>query len=106
MLNRSYSATSQDVCRRQFLKSSAAAALGPVASRHQDDPARKLHSSFDELKLLGARVKPVASGEYQARIAHAQQLLAEQKPEPNASSLLLGPRSTTSRACIGGPASA
>jgi len=79
MINRSYPVEIH-ISRRQFLRSSAAAAaLGPVES-----PARKLPSSFDELKPLGGRVKPIASVEYQARLAHAQQLLGEQKPELNA----------------------
>ena len=74
--------------RRRLLKSVAAfAALPPAAAfarekRNNND--RALRSSFDALKQLGARVKPIVSDEYQARVARVQQLLAEQKPQLDA----------------------
>lgn len=77
--------------RRELLYSgAAAAALAPVAARAQEKPA-PLPKSFDALKPLGSRVKPIPSEEFQGRIARAQQLLAEQQPRLDA--LFLAPGS-------------
>ncbi|HVO57370.1 MAG TPA: Xaa-Pro peptidase family protein [Dongiaceae bacterium] len=77
--------------RRELLYSgAAAAALAPVAARAQEKPA-PLPTSFDALKPLGSRVKPIPSEEFQGRIARAQQLLAEQQPRLDA--LFLAPGS-------------
>ena len=71
--------------RRRLLESAAAfAALTPAAAFAREkcnNNDRALPSSFDVLKPLGARVKPIVSDEYQARVARVQQLLAEQKPQ-------------------------
>jgi Xaa-Pro aminopeptidase len=74
--------------RRKLVKSAAAfAALAPAATfaperREKND--RTVPPSFDSLKPLSTRVKPITSDEHQSRIAHAQQLLAEQKPRMDA----------------------
>jgi Xaa-Pro dipeptidase len=47
--------------------------------RNNDPP-----QSFDALKPLGSRVKPIVAEEYQARIGRAQELLAEQDPKLDA----------------------
>ena len=74
--------------RRQLIKSTAAlAVLSPVSAFGKQDAAKKMQSapsSFDSLKPLGTRVKPVTAEEYQARIARAQRLLAEQNPKLDA----------------------
>ena len=56
------------------------AVVAPTATFAQSQKDSALPSGFDGLKPLGARVKPITSDEYQARIARAQQLLAAQKP--------------------------
>jgi Xaa-Pro dipeptidase len=79
--------------RREVIKSVALlAAAGPVASLAKDSQTPGPPVSFDTLKPLGARVKPIASDEYLARIAHAQQLLAERNPKLDA--LFLAPGSS------------
>jgi Xaa-Pro dipeptidase len=73
--------------RRQLIKSTAAlAVLSPVSAFGEQDAKKILPtpSSFDSLKPLGSRVKPVTPEEYQARIARAQRLLAEQDPKLDA----------------------
>jgi Xaa-Pro dipeptidase len=73
-------ASSRHLSRREFLQTTAVlGAFTPnstFARENQNDP---LPSSFDALKPFGARVKSITSDEYQARVARAQQLLAEQK---------------------------
>ena len=71
--------------RRQLLQSSAAfAALAPISALGQEKRDSSLPASFAQLKPLGARVKPITSEEYQARVARTQLLLAEQKPRMDA----------------------
>ena len=79
------------ITRRQLFKTastaSACAAAGVLwggaanlsAAENQETP-RPLPASFDKLKPLGDRVKSIRVEEFQARIAHAQQLMAEAKP--------------------------
>jgi len=77
--------------RRKFVQSAGAvAALAPAAALTQEKTAdSSLPSAFAQLKPLGARVKPITSEEYGARIARAQRLLAEQNPKLDA--LFLAP---------------
>lgn len=75
--------------RRKFVQSAGAvAALVPSAALAQGKPettaASSLPPAFDQLKPLGSRVKPITPEEYQARVAHAQQLLTEQNPKLDA----------------------
>jgi Xaa-Pro aminopeptidase len=71
--------------RRQFLRSAAAvSAVAPIPTVAQEKRDGSLPASFDGLKPLDSRIKPIASDEYQARIAHAQQLLVQQKPHMDA----------------------
>jgi Xaa-Pro dipeptidase len=77
--------SSNSVSRRQLLRSTAAlAAIAPVSAIAQEKPIKSLPSAFDELKPLGARVKPIASEEYRARVDRAQQLLSKQDPKLDA----------------------
>jgi Xaa-Pro aminopeptidase len=77
--------------RRKFVQSAGAmAALAPAATLAQEKTAdSSLPSAFAQLKPLGARVKPINSEEYRARIERAQRLLAEQNPKLDA--LFLAP---------------
>jgi Xaa-Pro dipeptidase len=71
--------------RRTLLQSTTALAmLAPISSLEQEKNDRNLPPSFAALKSFGARVKPISSEEYQARIARAQQLLAQQNPPMDA----------------------
>jgi Xaa-Pro dipeptidase len=71
--------------RRRLLQSTAAvAAIAPISSRARSNETDRLPTPFDGLKPLGTRVKPIASDEYQVRIARAQQLLAEQSAKLDA----------------------
>src|SRR5215467_3838601 len=75
--------------RRKFVRSAGAvAALAPTAALAQDQPgtvaANSLPAAFEQLKPLGSRVKPITPEEYQARVARAQHLLAEQNPKMDA----------------------
>jgi Xaa-Pro dipeptidase len=69
------------ISRRQVIKSAAFAAAIPIpfvvsASQREGPPP-----SFTGLKPLGTRIKPITPEEYQARVARAQTLLAEQNPK-------------------------
>ena len=77
--------------RRELIKTAAAAtsgiatgtafaerATGQQAPAHA--AAQSLPPAFDALKPLGDRVKPIRPEELQARVAHAQQLMADSKP--------------------------
>ena len=77
--------------RRKFVQSAGAIlALAPTRALAQEKTAdSSLPAAFGRLKPLGARVKPVTSEEYRARIERAQQLLAEQNPKLDA--LFLAP---------------
>jgi Xaa-Pro dipeptidase len=71
--------------RRRLLQSTAViAAIAPISRLDLENPADSLPSPFDGLKPLGTRVKPIASDEFEARIARAQQLLAEQSAKLDA----------------------
>jgi Xaa-Pro dipeptidase len=54
--------------------------LAPISGLAQEKNDRDLPPGFAALRSFGTRVKPIASLEYQARIARAQQLLVQQKP--------------------------
>ena len=76
--------------RRDLFKTAAVAtggAAGAVftgtAAGHRapaQDTGQSLPPAFDALKPLGDRVKPIRAEELQARVAHAQQLMADSKP--------------------------
>src|SRR5882724_653610 len=71
--------------RRKLLQSTAAiTGLVPFSSLAQEKREGSLPVSFAELKPLGSRVKPIPLEEYQARVARAQQLLFQQKPQMGA----------------------
>ena len=77
--------------RRQLLRSAAAvSALAPIPTLAQEKRDGSLPVSFDGLKPLGSRIKPIASDEYQARIDRAQRLLVQQKPHVDALFVLPG----------------
>ena len=59
--------------------------MAPAAAVAQEKTTdSSLPAGFANLKPLGARVKPISSEEYRARIERAQQLLAEQNPKLDA----------------------
>src|ERR1043166_2573083 len=75
--------------RRKFVQSAGAmAAIAPAAAlvktKTESREDSSLPPAFAQLKPLGSRVKPIASEEYQGRIARAQKLLAEQNPKLDA----------------------
>jgi Xaa-Pro dipeptidase len=78
--------TSSRLDRRQLIQSTAglAALLAPISVLAQAKRDSPLPATFDGLQPLGTRVKPITSDEYQARVARAQLLLAEQKPKLDA----------------------
>ncbi len=80
-MNHTKASASKRFSRRKLLKSTATlAALAPISSLAQEKHDHSLPASFDGLKPLGSRVKPITSDEYLARLARARQLLATQKP--------------------------
>jgi len=77
--------TSGRLNRRQLMQSTAAlAALAPISALLQAKRDSPLPATFDGLQPLGSRVKAITSAQYQARVARAQLLLAEQKPKLDA----------------------
>jgi len=60
------------------------AALAPVPAFGQSQKTNSLPASFDGLKPLGPRVKPITAEELQSRVARAQKLLTEQNPKLDA----------------------
>jgi len=71
--------------RRQLLRSAAAVSgAGTIPTLAQEKRDGSLPASFDGLKPLGSRVKPITSDEYQARIDRVQRLLVQQKPQIDA----------------------
>ena len=71
--------------RRRFLQSAAAAsslALVPALPRKGAEalPQETHGADFSALKPLGARIKPITAEEFQARLARAQQLMADSSP--------------------------
>ena len=80
--------------RRKFVQSTAAlAALVPAAAPAvalaQEKPDSALPPAFARLKPLGARIRPITSEEFEARISRAQELLGQQTPRLDA--LFLAP---------------
>jgi Xaa-Pro dipeptidase len=79
------------VSRRDMLKTvslatagatAGASAMGALpAAAPQSSGGSTLPPAFDALKPLGSRVKPVTAEEYQQRIARAQQLMTDAKPQ-------------------------
>jgi Xaa-Pro dipeptidase len=72
--------------RRQFMQSAGAiAALAPAGALPQEKAeGSSLPPAFAQLKPLGSRIKPITAEEFQARIARAQELLAQQNPKLDA----------------------
>jgi len=82
------------ITRRNFVQTAAACVTAPlldssaaaknrrlaagVTSRGQET---KLPPAFDSLQPLGDKVHPIEASEYQSRIARAQQLLTDAKPD-------------------------
>src|SRR3984885_1495338 len=79
------------VSRRDMLKTvslatagatTGASAMGAMpAAAPQSSGGSTLPPAFDALKPRGSRVKPVTAEEYQQRIARAQQLMTDAKPQ-------------------------
>jgi Xaa-Pro dipeptidase len=88
------------ISRRDILKTASLATAGATANAinssavaaQQTSAAAALPPSFDSLKPLGARVKPISAEEYQQRIARAQQLMTDSKPQIQA--LFVAPGTT------------
>jgi Xaa-Pro dipeptidase len=60
---------------------SQAVLLGSVKAQQTPTQSKQpLPPAFDALKPLGNRVKPIRTEEFQARVAHAQQLMTDTKP--------------------------
>ncbi len=58
--------------------------LGRAAAGHPLPPQESsapLPAAFDKLKPIRDRVKPITAEEFQGRVAHAQQLMSEAKPQ-------------------------
>src|ERR1700690_2388071 len=79
------------ISRRTFVRTGATAwaagaiAPGTVAEAGAGtSPETKLPPAFDSLRPLGDRIHPIAADEYQARIARAQQLMTDAKPDYSA----------------------
>jgi Xaa-Pro dipeptidase len=90
-MNPSKNDSTAAINRRQLIQSATAfAALAPASAFGQQKPPTSLPASFDALKPLGERVKPVSSDEFKARIGRAQQLLREQNPQLDALFLATG----------------
>jgi Xaa-Pro dipeptidase len=71
--------------RRRLLQSTAVvAAIAPISRLDLGNQTDSLRPPFDGLKPLGGRVRPIVADEYGARLARAQQLLAEQNPQLDA----------------------
>jgi len=84
-MNPSEKSSLTNLSRRQALKAATAmSALAPFTALGQSQKTNSLPASFDGLKPLGSRAKPIAAEELQARVARAQQLLAEQNPKLDA----------------------
>jgi Xaa-Pro dipeptidase len=71
---------------RRELIGSAAALAGVVHTSRLAPPVQEelASSRLSELKPIDSRVKPISSEEFQARIEHAQALLAQQAPKLDA----------------------
>ena len=77
--------------RRELFKTASMAIGGLAASAHLEasftgrpneaqNGQAPLPLAFDKLQPLGELVKPIGTGEFQGRVARAQQLMAEAKP--------------------------
>ena len=64
-----------------------AAGADPLAPQESAAP---LPPAFDKLKPIRDRVRPISTEEFQARVAHAQQLMSESKPQFSALYLMPG----------------
>jgi Xaa-Pro dipeptidase len=88
------------ISRREMLKTASLATAGVTANAltassvaaQRIAAAPALPPAFDSLKPLGARVKPITAEEYQQRIARAQQLMTDSKPQVQA--LFIAPGTT------------
>src|SRR5207245_11067367 len=69
---------------RPLQSTEVVAATAPISRLDLENQSDSLPSPFDGLKPLGSRVRPIVPDEYGARIARAQQLLAEQSPKLDA----------------------
>jgi Xaa-Pro dipeptidase len=87
-----------NLSRRTLLKTgavgTAASALAPLTglARAVTNPQEQppLPPAFEKLKPIRDRVRPIAVEEFQGRVAHAQQLMGEAKPQFNALYLISG----------------
>ncbi|MCL6481075.1 MAG: Xaa-Pro peptidase family protein [Firmicutes bacterium] len=71
------------ISRRRLLKAaalSAAATPALAAAGAVEAPQRPLPESFERLKPIRDRIRPITVEEFQQRIAQAQRLMTEQKP--------------------------
>ena len=57
------------------MSAAAVSALAPIPTLAPEKRDGSLPASFDGLKPLGSRVKPITSEEYRGRVAGAQRLL-------------------------------
>src|SRR6516165_5007353 len=73
--------------RRRFLQSAAAASTMAVTSTSRAPTQQS--PSFQHLKPLGDRVRPIAPEEFHARLVHAHELMSQL--DPNFDALLFGP---------------
>jgi Xaa-Pro dipeptidase len=90
------------ISRRAMLKTASLATAGAAAgasasgalsaAAQQTSTGSTLPPAFDSLKPLGSGVKPVTPEEYQQRIARAQQLMTDAKPQFQA--LFIAPGTT------------
>lgn len=69
------------ISRRTFVKSTAAACAATTLASAAHAQETKLPPAFDSLRPLGDRVHPITTNEYQSRIARAQQLMTDAKPD-------------------------
>jgi len=69
------------ISRRTFVKSTAAACAATTLASTALAQETKLPPAFDSLRPLGDRVHPITTNEFQSRIAKAQQLMTDAKPD-------------------------
>jgi Xaa-Pro dipeptidase len=86
------------ISRRELLKTASLASIGAATAAtlsspslrgagaaesggQENSPAASLPPAFASLKPLGDRVKPIRPEEYQQRVAHAQTLMTDAKPQ-------------------------
>ncbi len=77
-----------NLSRRNFIGSSAALALTGSSARLQAAGSPQ----FSALKPLGNRIRPITAEEFQERVTHAQELMAQFDPKFDA--IILGPGSS------------